>query len=775
MTAWSNNSAFHSRERGKPADAGDPSAEGDELFRARVARITYRSEDTGFGVMRVEVEKHDTGSMFDVQEGPTTVVGIIPENIRPGSHIIARGRWQTHPKFGKQFKAYSLTETEPTGLDAIARYLASGAVKGFGPVLAERIIEAFGAEALEIIDRDPHRLLEVPGIGEKKLQEILAAWQQKKSLREVLLFFQNHNVSLSLAQRIYNRYGDRAIEIVQGNPYILARDVWGIGFQTADQIASALGIAPTSPERVIAGLLYTLKKGSDDGHCYLPREALLQKSAALLGVEDGEILDHALLEACASGDAVREEDRFYLPLLHQAERELAESLAERIRNLEHLRVNIPPAVVEDCIQSSTAVPQSADPLSSPSFIQLSPQQQEAIHLAATRSLLVITGGPGCGKTTIVRTITRLFQRSGINVSLAAPTGRAAQRLAEVCGLKASTIHRLLKFDPGKRSFVHNAETPLTVEALIVDESSMIDLPLAASLLAAVPASTRLIIVGDADQLPSVGPGLFLADLLNMPSVPRVRLNTLFRRASESLITEIAHEINAGRVPEIPEPDGITRSDAYFLRVDEPGEAASMVEKLVVDQIPKRFALRGSQITVLSPMNQGELGVVALNERLQAQLVPPTEGIPRIKVGNVEFRLGDRVCQRVNNYQITDGGVFNGDQGEVIGIDAENRGVIVKLWDGREISYPNEALYQLDLAYALTIHRSQGSEVPAVVLVLHESHSILLERQLLYTAVTRAKKLLLIVGTRKALVLATKKSRSKRRYTTLTERTMDLLR
>jgi len=689
--------------------------------------------------------------------------------------VVARGIWQTHPKFGKQFRARSLTETEPTGADAIEKYLGSGAVKGFGPVLAQRIVAAFGERSLEILDADPDRLLDVPGIGMRKLEEIKSAWVQKRNLREVLLFFQNHNISLSLAQRIYNQYGDRAIEIVQQNPYVLARDVWGIGFHTADQIASALGISGVSIERIIAGLLYVVKRASEDGHCYYPRENVLAKTQTLLQIEDTEAIETALDRAIISGELILDAEKVYLPSLRDTEINLARSIAGRLKGLENARSAIPEHLISAVLEGSTTVPSSSDAFALPKQIQLSPQQREAIRNASDKSMLVITGGPGCGKTTVVRTITRLYRQAGFRVALAAPTGRAAQRLAEVCELKASTIHRLLKFDPVQRNFMHDKDNPLEIDALIVDESSMIDLPLAASLLEAVPPNAHLIIVGDADQLPSVGPGLFLADLLSIPEVPRVRLTVLFRRAEESLITKIAYDINSATVPEIPEPDGMTKADAYFLNVQEASEAAALVERLVVEQIPKRFSLKGSDITVLTPMNQGEIGVIGLNERLQAQLVPNIPGLPKLQMGNIEFRLGDRVLQRVNNYQLSETGVFNGDQGEVIGIDAEKRSLIVRLWDGREVTYPPETLHQLDLAYALTIHRSQGSEVPAIVLILHESHSILLERQLLYTAVTRAKKLLIIVGTRKALVLATKKSRSKRRFTSLVDRTSAELR
>lgn len=744
--------------------------ETEAFFRGVVSRITFRNEETGFGVYRVEPDPDKSpGEKAGRQPfGPAliTVVGVAPPSLSNGTHIIARGEWQTHNKFGKQFRARSITEAEPTGREAIERYLASGAVKGFGPVLAQRIVERFGEQALAVLDKEPERLLEVPGVGEKKFQELREAWQQKRNLREVLLFFQTHNISLSLAQRIYNTYGDAAIERVSRNPYVLARDVWGIGFQTADRIATALNVSPTSPERIIAGLLYTLRRSGDDGHCFLPRDQLLAKAGSLLTIDDDALLESGLAQAIAANELVQIAERCYQPALYEAEERASELLAARLVACDAPTITIDPALVEKlCLNPPLLA-------THPEGFQLSAQQQEAIRLAASQTMVVITGGPGCGKTTVVRTIAALFRRAGLTVQLGAPTGRAAQRLSEVCDMKASTIHRLLKFDPVKRSFLHDEDTPLPVDALIVDESSMIDVPLAASLLAAMPPRARLIVVGDADQLPSVGPGLFLADLLSIPHVPRVRLSTLFRRADESLITQVAHQINAAIVPDIPEPDGVTKTDAYFLPAADAAEAAQLIERLVVDQIPKRFGLRGHDVMVLTPMNQGELGVIALNARLQAQLVPEGEGMPHVKVGNLEFRLGDRVCQRVNNYQLGTNGVFNGDQGEIVGIDVEQKSLRVRLWDGREIQYPSDALWQLDLAYALTIHRSQGSEVPGIVLALHESHSILLERQLLYTAVTRAKRLLIVVGTRKALATATKRSRSKRRYTALAERTAE---
>jgi len=401
--------------------------------------------------------------------------------------------------------------------------------------------------------------------------------------------------------------------------------------------------------------------------------------------------------------------------------------------------------------------------------ELSAEQRTAVSLALRERLTVITGGPGCGKTTVVRTIADVFRRTGAKLKLAAPTGRAAQRLSEVCGIEASTIHRLLRFDPIERAFLYNADDQLDCDAIIVDECSMIDLSLASSLFQALRTDCRLILVGDVDQLPSVGAGLVLADLLSVPEISRVRLTKLFRRAEESAITAVAYQINSGEIPAIPSPDGEVRSDAYFIEARDAAKAAQLIERLVVERIPATASIQPSQITVLTPMNQGELGTASLNRKLQARVVPKLPGSPELEVGDLRFRLGDRVCQRVNNYQLLEAGVFNGDQGVVTGVDPKERTLQVELWDGREVEYPNEYLHQLDLAYALTIHRSQGSEMGIVVLALHDAHTILLERQLLYTAVTRAKELLIIVGSKKALATAVKRVRSRKRQTTLSKR------
>lgn len=741
-----------------------------QFINATVSRITFRNEENGFAILRVDLDKESAKA-----EGikSTSVVGVTPQSLHAGAHIIARGTWQTHEKFGRQFRAWSIVENEPTTSESISRYLASGVVRGFGPTMAQRVVDVFGDDTLQIIDQDPEKLLVIPGIGERKLDEIVTSWNEKKAIREVLFFFQQHDISLALANRIINIHGERAIEKVKENPYLLARDVWGIGFQTADHIAAKFGIAKDDPERIIAGVSYCLKRASDDGHCFLPNELLVAKAAGLLEINDEALILAAIEKALLQGELIRDEDKVYLPSLFSAEEQLARDIAKRLLFVDSPARAIAPSLVESLCNEMLTL-SSGDQGQETKMIRLSQEQQQALQLAAEKKLVVITGGPGCGKTTVLKTIAKMFRKAGLSIKLAAPTGRAAQRLSEVCGMEASTIHRLLKYDPSARNFVHNQHDQLPLDVLIVDESSMIDIQLAAQLFRAISNDARIVVVGDADQLPSVGPGLVLADLLESDCVPRVRLTQLFRRDDESAITVIAHQINAANVPHIPQPDGSVKSDAYFLPATTQEEAATLVEKLVIDQIPKKFGFSGSEIMVLTPMNQGELGVIALNKRLQTRLVPALDGVPTLSVNNLDFRLGDRVVQRMNNYNIINGGIFNGDQGEIIGLDVEQKSLRVRLWDGREAEYKNEALYQLDLAYALTIHRSQGSEVPVVVLALHQAHHILLERQLIYTGVTRAKKLLIIVGSMKAFATACNRSRSNQRHTALKQRISNCL-
>ncbi len=722
-----------------------------ELLKATVERITYRNDENSFGI--VKVKKEGAGFL-----DPTiTVAGTIPTTFHEGVTFVARGVWQTHPKFGLQFKAYSITETLPTEKESIIRYLSSGLIKGIGPKFAERIVDHFGESTLQIMETNPDRLTEVKGLGRAKAEEIKVIWTEKKEERETILFFNNYGISHALGSRIYKVYKSRTIETVKSNPYILCQQVWGIGFLTADKIARAIGIDEKSLDRLMAGILYTLIDAESDGHTYLPRDILLAKSGSLLVIGEAELLEEALEKALLEGIVTGFEDKMFSPQIFMAERKVADCVIQRVQNTR-IAKTVPSWIVKDILESGSLRNKDGTRL------LLSEEQGQAVKLSAESSLLVITGGPGCGKTTVVRSIGALFKKAGFTIRLCAPTGRAAQRLQEVCDIEASTIHRLLKYDPIKKSFLHNEGDYLPFDVLIVDESSMIDIPLASSLLRAVSPETRLIFVGDKDQLPSVGPGLFFPDLLEITNIPIVTLTRLFRRSEESSINDIAHEINHGVVPNIPEPDGSGIRDAYFLPIRSSEEAGQLIERLVSEQIPKKFGIKTSDITVLSPMNQGELGIISLNRRLQSKLVPDSQGQPKVSVGQTEFRVGDRVCQRVNNYNIHEAGVFNGEQGTIYGLDTEQKAVYVKLWDGREITYLAENISQLDLAYALTIHRSQGSEVPVIILVLHDSHAIMLERQLIYTGVTRAKNLLIIVGTRSALQTATKRIKSSKRYT-----------
>ncbi len=732
------------------------------VLKGSVHRITFRNPSNGYSVLDVQIEG---------ESRRITVVGPCV-HINESDNIVAKGRFSTHPKFGEQFTATVIDAIAPSTSEEIARYLGSGQIKGIGPATAKRIVEALGDDTLEVIYKNPKRLARVPGIGKHKAELIQSAFAEQSILRRIMQFLISHRVSPNLANKIYSRYGDSSVEILTSDPYILARDIKGVGFRTADFIAtSGLGIALNSRSRLRAGLIYALEKATEDGHCFLPEGELFQRATALLRlsldenrtVEESEEndgqnnLNSALESLITEERLIREDDALYLGPIYRAEQYIASFIASRIDPLAN-----PAIPIQETEQSIASAATSLG-------VTFSHDQESAVIAATRHPLLVITGGPGCGKTTIIKAVSYVFRKAGKKLVLAAPTGRAAQRMAQVCEFQASTIHRLLRFQRG--SFEHGPQNPIDADAIVIDEASMVDIFLAKSLFSAIPAHCVLILVGDKDQLPSVGAGRIFADLIGSPAVKTVTLSQLFRRESESTINYIAHSINCGVVPSIPEPDGITKVDAYFLQQKEPEDAALLVERLVADQIPKKFGFEINDIMVLTPSNRGPLGVEALNQRLQARINPPgaVDESQELQLESGSFRLRDRVVQRVNNYQIHENGVFNGDSGIVYTVDRKSRSLKVDLWDGRIIPYTDHELSQLMLAYAMTVHRSQGSEIPCVVLILHDSHYTMLERQLVYTAVTRAKKLLIIVGTRRALAIASKRTTARDRHTNLQRR------
>lgn len=722
-------------------------------IRGKVQRVLFRNPANGYTVLEVEL---DGGERL-------TVVGTCLD-VQPDIDIEAVGHYKVHPKFGRQLVSNSISLVGLSSEEGIERYLGSGIIKGIGKGLAKKIVDEFGKDTYEVICKDPDKLAAIPGIGRKKAKVISDALSEQGASHEIVRFLVEHKISPILAEKIYRRYGERAMFIITSNPYRLARDIKGIGFRKADAIAlGSMGFSPESPQRLQAGLFYALENATDDGHCFLPRHEVLERATYLLDLPPTLGLTPHLDEMILAGELLEVDSMVYLPWLCEAEDFVARFIADRVPPLKESPIS------DEQVEASTSLAEAS------LNIEFSPEQSQAVRDAARHRLMIITGGPGCGKTTLIKALSLLFREAGFHLALAAPTGRAAQRMSQVCGMPASTIHRLLKFQNGQ--FVHGISEPLPIDALIVDEASMIDVGLASSLFSAILPNTFIIMVGDMDQLPSVGPGRVFADLIAANKVKSVRLSRLFRRAEESLITTIAHTINSGEVPPIPEPDGVTKADAYFISKPEPDAAVTVIEKLVSDQLPKKFGIEISDIMVLSPSNRGPLGTITLNERLQARLNPAERhGRRELVVGDTAFRLGDKVCQRVNNYgiKLVGGGdreteVYNGDIGTVSEVYPHEKRMIVELWDGRRVIYSASELGQLGLAYAMTVHRSQGTEIPCVVLALHESHYALLQRQLVYTAVTRAKKLLIVVGSKKALAIAAKRATTSERCTMLAEK------
>ena len=729
-----------------------PQATNEDIVQGVVQKITFRNEENGFVILQVKT---------DDSIEPLTVTGT-SFSVQTGTSIVARGLFKNHPKYGKQLTAITITETLPKTAKGIERYLGSGLIKGIGKESAKRIIEELGENALEIIHQDPNRIANIPGIGRHKAKLIAAAFYQQRDLDEIIQFLVMNGLSANLAGKIYEKYQNKSIEVLKRNPYILAKEMRGIGFIKADEIAKNMGVDQRAPERLQAGLLYVLEKAEDDGHCFLPKLLLLDNAYELLKVSNDTDLESQLKVLKSEESIIEDEDTYgesliYLPSLYRAEKIVANFVQTRTKKLDK-------AILSE-EQAQTAISKAQDELN----LEFSNEQIHAVKTALNYRLMIITGGPGCGKTTLTRALVQMFRGSKKKLLLAAPTGRASQRMSQVCDMESKTIHRLLRFDPISGRFQHDLSEQLDADAIIVDESSMIDIRLAASLFQAIKPNCSLILVGDKDQLPSVGPGRLLADLVSLPSVQTVTLSQLFRRGEESTINTVAHAINMGRVPNIPQPDGVTKVDAYFIRKDDAESCAAMVEKLVTEQIPKKFGFKQDDILVLTPSNRGALGTVMLNERIREKLNPKKEGEREINDHGLKFRVGDRVCQRSNNYQLGETGVFNGDFGKVEEINVKDKSLVVDLWDGRLVKYASGEISQLNLAYAITVHRSQGSEIPCVVLVLHDSHFIMLERQLVYTGITRAKKLLIVVGTQKALYIASKRASSKERFTGVVRR------
>ncbi|QNP63372.1 SF1B family DNA helicase RecD2 [Streptomyces genisteinicus] len=719
-------------------------------------RITYANEDNGYTVARVDTGR-GAGDLL-------TVVGSLL-GAQVGESLRMEGRWGSHPQYGKQFTVENYTTVLPATIQGIRRYLGSGLIKGIGPKIAERIVDHFGTDTLDVIEQEPKRLVEVPGLGPKRTKLIGAAWEEQKAIKEVMVFLQGVGVSTSIAVRIYKKYEDASISVVKNQPYRLAADVWGIGFLTADRIAQAVGIPHDSPERVKAGMQYALSQSTDQGHCFLPEEQLISDAVKLLQVDTGLVIE-CLAELAADDEGVVREQvpgpdggepvtAVYLVPFHRAEL----SLAGQVRRLLRADEDRMPAFRD------VAWDKALDWLARRTGAELAPEQEAAVKLALTSKVAVLTGGPGCGKSFTVRSIVELARAKKAKVVLAAPTGRAAKRLAELTGAEASTVHRLLELKPGGDA-AYDKDRPLDADLVVVDEASMLDLLLANKLVKAVAMGAHLLLVGDVDQLPSVGAGEVLRDLLAPGGpVPSVRLTRIFRQAQESGVVTNAHRINSGHQPLT------TGLKDFFLFVEEETEEAG---RLTVDvaarRIPARFGLDPRRdVQVLAPMHRGPAGAGTLNGLLQQAITPARPDLPEKRFGGRVFRVGDKVTQIRNNYDKGANGVFNGTVGVVTALHTEDQRLTVRTDEDEEVSYDFDELDELAHAYAVTIHRSQGSEYPAVVIPVTTGAWMMLQRNLLYTAVTRAKKLVVLVGSRKAIGQAVRTVSAGRRFTALDHR------
>lgn len=705
-----------------------------------VERVTFHNGDSGFCVLRLKVKG---------ERDLVTLIGHTP-TVTPGEYASASGNWVTDREHGRQFRAVFVKIAPPNTIAGIERYLGSGMVKGIGPVYAARLVEAFGTAVFDVIEQTPERVREIAGIGAKRAKKITSGWADQKVIREIMVFLHAHGVSTARAVRIFKTYGQDAIAVVRDNPYRLARDIRGIGFLSADTIAQKIGIALDSPLRAQAGVSYALTEASSQGHCGLPYSELVPLAVKLLDIPSG-VIEAAIAQEIADevviADTVDAQPCVFLAPLHHAERSIA-------AQIERLKTGAPAWPSFDV---ERAIPWVETKLK----IRLADSQKAAVRLALSSKLLVITGGPGVGKTTLVNSILTIMRAKGVNALLCAPTGRAAKRLSESTGLEAKTIHRLLEVNPLNGQFKRNEQSPLDCDLLVADECSIIDVPLAYQLLKAVATPTAVLFVGDVDQLPSVGPGQFLGDLIDSAAIPVVRLTEVFRQAASSRIVRTAHQINEGVFPSLPAKG--EESDFYFIPAEEPEAIADTIVDLVKTRLPKKFAVDPVRdIQVLCPMNRGGTGARGINQLLQIALNPPGEH--SVERFGYAFSVGDKVMQIENDYERD---VYNGDIGFVTQIDAEEEELGVE-FDGRLVRYPYGELDELVLCYATTIHKSQGSEYPVVVIPVSMQHYMMLKRNLIYTGITRGKRLVVLVGQKRALAMAVKGKQVERRWSKLKE-------
>jgi exodeoxyribonuclease V alpha subunit len=712
-----------------------------EILEGTIEQILFYNPENGYTVFKFSSEEREQA----------IVVGSFPP-MSPGERLKVNGRWEINPKYGPQFKAESFVPVLPSGVKGIEKFLSCGLIKGIGPVLAKRIIKKFGEQTLEILSRDPDRMREVEGVGGVKLKEIKKSWAEHEDIRDLIIFLQEHNVSTSLATKIYRHYGQKSYQILKTNPYQLCLEIWGIGFKTADQIAIKLGMDPASPERIKAFILYLQEKDNEQGHIFSFAGNLERRCLEELEVGPEKFrpaLEELKKKKLVVGERLAEDEAIYLPFFYQAQEGVVRSIHRLAR--------------EPFFSPAFDIDQVISDVEKGLRLEFSAQQKRAIQESFQKKILIITGGPGTGKTTIIKAVTAVFDKWGSKVLLAAPTGRAAKRLSETTGKEAKTIHRTLEFNPKLGVFRRNEKHPLAGDAIIIDEFSMVDLALMYSLIKAIPPSMRLIIVGDKDQLPALGPGTLLRDLIESQQVSVVRLDEIFRQERDSLIVTNAHRINQGQTILYPARDN-KNSDFYFIHQEDEQRVFQTILKLCSFGIPRKLAISplSPQIQVISPMYKGFVGVDRLNAELQRRLNASQEGL---KIGTREIRVHDKVMQIRNNYEKD---VFNGDIGTVVHIDRSRYRLIVH-FDGRPVIYDKDEIEDITLAYAVSVHKSQGSEYQAVVMPLLTQHFIMLQRNLFYTALTRAKKLSIIIGSYKALHIAIKNDKPVNRNSLLREK------